>query len=42
MRKSRMESDTSAAYYEVIESEAAVVRRVYQAYTQQGLMSRCA
>src|SRR5271169_5460361 len=30
-------SDTSAAYYEVIESEAAVVRRVYQAYTQQGL-----
>jgi site-specific DNA recombinase len=30
-------SDTSAAYYEVIESEAAVVRRVYEAYTQQGL-----
>jgi len=30
-------SDTAAAYYEVIESEAAVVRRVYQAYTQQGL-----
>jgi len=30
-------SDTSAAYYEVIEPEAAVVRRVYQAYTQQGL-----
>jgi site-specific DNA recombinase len=30
-------SDTSAAYYEVIDSEAAVVRRVYQAYTQQGL-----
>ena len=30
-------SDTSAAYYEVIESEAAVVRRVYQAYTQGGL-----
>ena len=30
-------SDTSAAYYEIIESEAAVVRRVYQAYTQQGL-----
>jgi len=29
--------DTSAAYYEVIDSEAAVVRRVYQAYTQQGL-----
>src|SRR6516225_978689 len=30
-------SDTSAAYYEIIESEAAVVRPVYQAYTQQGL-----
>jgi site-specific DNA recombinase len=30
-------SDTAAAYYEVIESEAAVVRRVYQAYTRQGL-----
>jgi site-specific DNA recombinase len=30
-------SDTAAAYYEVIDSEAAVVRRVYQAYTQQGL-----
>jgi len=30
-------SDSSAAYYEVIEPEAAVVRRVYQAYTQQGL-----
>ena len=30
-------SDTSAAYYEVIESEATVVRRVYEAYTQQGL-----
>ena len=30
-------SDHAAAYYEVIESEAAVVRRVYQAYTQQGL-----
>jgi site-specific DNA recombinase len=29
--------DTSAAYYEVIDSEAAVVRRVYEAYTQQGL-----
>ncbi len=28
---------TSAAYYEVIDSEAAVVRRVYQAYTQEGL-----
>jgi site-specific DNA recombinase len=30
-------SDTSAAYYEVIEAEAAVVRRVYEMYTQQGL-----
>src|SRR5262247_2893806 len=30
-------SDTSAAYYEVIDSEAAVVRRVYEMYTQQGL-----
>jgi site-specific DNA recombinase len=30
-------SDTAAAYYEVLDSEAAVVRRVYQAYTQQGL-----
>ena len=30
-------SDTSAAYYQVIESEAAVVRRVYAVYTQQGL-----
>jgi len=30
-------SDTSAAYYEVIESEAAVVRQVYEVYTQQGL-----
>ena len=30
-------SDTSAAYYEVLESEAAVVRRVFEAYTQQGL-----
>ena len=30
-------SDTAAAYYEVIESEAAVVRCVYVAYTQQGL-----
>ncbi len=30
-------SNTSAAYYEVMESEAAVVRRVYEAYTQQGL-----
>jgi site-specific DNA recombinase len=30
-------SDTAAAYYEVVESEAAVVRRVYEVYTQQGL-----
>ena len=29
-------TDTSAAYYEVIESEAEVVRLVYDAYTQQG------
>jgi len=33
-------SDTAAAYYEVRESEAAVVRRVYQLYTQQGLSIR--
>jgi site-specific DNA recombinase len=32
-------SDTSAAYYEVIESEAAVVRRVYETYTRQGSIS---
>jgi site-specific DNA recombinase len=30
-------SDTMAAYYEVLESEAAVVRLVYERYTQQGL-----
>src|SRR5215472_3408337 len=30
-------SDTSAAYYEVVESEAAVVRLVYERYTQHGL-----
>ena len=30
-------SDTAAAYYEVLEAEAAVVRRVYEAYTQEGL-----
>jgi len=30
-------SDTSAAYYEVVDSEAAVVRLVYEAYTRQGL-----
>jgi len=29
-------SDTSAAYYEVLESEAAVVRLVYEEYTRQG------
>src|SRR5467141_1064361 len=30
-------SDISAAYYEVIEAEAEVVRLVFAAYTQQGL-----
>lgn len=30
-------TDTTAAYYEVIESEAIVVRLVYDAYTRQGL-----
>src|SRR5215203_3852958 len=30
-------TDHSAAYYEVIESEAAVVRMVFETYTQQGL-----
>ena len=30
-------SETTAAYYEVLESEAAVVRLVYETYTQQGL-----
>jgi hypothetical protein len=30
-------SDTSAAYYEVVECEAEVVRLVFDAYTQQGL-----
>jgi site-specific DNA recombinase len=30
-------SDTAAAYYEVLEPEAAVVRLVFEAYTQQGL-----
>lgn len=30
-------SDTSAAYYEVIESEAQVVRLVFETYTQQGM-----
>ena len=30
-------SDTAAAYYEIIEPEAAVVRMVYDVYTQQGL-----
>ena len=30
-------SDTTAAYYEVFESEAPIVRLVYEAYTQQGL-----
>ena len=30
-------TDDSAAYYEVVESEAAVVRMVFESYTQQGL-----
>src|SRR5947209_7730527 len=30
-------TDTSAAYYEVVESEAEVVRFIFDAYTQQGL-----
>src|SRR6202050_117279 len=30
-------SDTSAAFYEVVEAEAKVVRMVFEAYTQQGL-----
>ncbi|HEY7578599.1 MAG TPA: recombinase family protein [Acetobacteraceae bacterium] len=30
-------SDTTAAYYEVLEAEAAVVRLVYEMYTQPGL-----
>jgi site-specific DNA recombinase len=30
-------SDTSAAFYEVIEGEAKVVRMVFEIYTQQGL-----
>jgi site-specific DNA recombinase len=30
-------NDTTAAYYEVLESEAATVRLVYEAYTQKGL-----
>ena len=29
-------SESSAAYYEIIESEAQVVRMVFEAYTQQG------
>jgi len=29
-------TDTSAAYYQVIDSEAAIVRMVYEAYTRQG------
>jgi site-specific DNA recombinase len=33
----RRKTDTSAAYYEVIESEAGVVRMVFRMYTQQGL-----
>jgi site-specific DNA recombinase len=30
-------SDTSAAYYEVIEAEAGIVRMIFEIYTQQGL-----
>ena len=30
-------TETSAAYYEVIEAEAQVVRLVFETYTQQGL-----
>jgi len=30
-------SDTAAAYYQIVELEAAVVRLVYEVYTQQGL-----
>ena len=30
-------SDTSAAFYEVIEAEAKVVRMVFEIYTQEGL-----
>src|ERR1035441_7721677 len=30
-------SDTAAAYYEVVEAEAKVVRTVFETYTQQGL-----
>ncbi len=30
-------TDTTAAYYEVIEAEAAIVRLAYEAYTRQGL-----
>lgn len=30
-------TDTTAAYYEVLESEAAIVRLVYEAYTREGL-----
>ena len=30
-------SDTSAAFYEIIEAEAKIVRMVYELYTQQGL-----
>jgi DNA-binding CsgD family transcriptional regulator len=30
-------TDTSAAYYEIVESEAEVVRLIFDAYTRQGL-----
>jgi hypothetical protein len=29
-------SDTSAAFYEIIEAEAKIVRMIYELYTQQG------
>ena len=35
--RSGKKSDTTAAYYEILESEATVVRWLYEAYTQQGL-----
>jgi len=29
-------SETSAAYYEIVEEEAAIVREVYRWYTEEG------
>ena len=34
-------SETSAAYYEVMEAEAKVVRMVFQTYTQQRAEHQC-